>query len=94
MRQGRCIDLAAREHKRLVPWFIVDSLNRSAALLESSVSVSCHIARQVMGPASMDEYIYTCCRSWQFEAALNSHLACPALRPANFERIVAQFEND
>ena len=58
----------------------MDSLNRSAALLESSVSVSCHIARQVMG--------------WQLEAALNSHLACPALRPANFERIVAQFGND
>ena len=92
MLQGRCIDvdLAAREHKRLVPWFIVDS----AALLESSVSVSCHIARQVMGHASMDEYIYTCWRSWQLEAALNSHLACPALRPANFERIVGRFGND
>ena len=35
----------------------------------------------------MDEYIYTCCRSWPLEAALNSYLACPALRPANFERI-------
>jgi hypothetical protein len=42
----------------------------------------------------MDEYIYTCCRSWPLEAALNSYLACPALRPANFERIVAQFGND
>ena len=92
MRQGRCIDLAAREHKRLVPWFFVDSLNRSAALLESSANVSCNVARQVMGHASMDEYIYTCCRS-PLEAALNSYLACPALRPANFERI-AQFGND
>jgi hypothetical protein len=96
VRQGRCIDLdlAGREHKRLVPWFFVDSLNRSAALLESSVSVSCNIARQVMGHASMDEYIYTCCRPWPLEAALNSYLPCPALRSANFERIVAQFGND
>jgi hypothetical protein len=39
-----------------------------------------------MGHASMDEYIYTCWRSWQLEAALNPHLAFPALRPANFER--------
>jgi len=66
----------------------------SVALLESFVSVSCHIARQVMGHASMEEYIYACCRTWPLEAALNSYLACPALRAANFERIVAQFGND